>query len=534
MGFEPGWNPTPEQDECLGLLAQRISAELEQRFQSDLRRARDERRFYFLAEEVEDLIAVVDPSGRRLYGNRAYEKLLGDPAASRGTDPFLDVHPDDRQAVQDLLAAAIQTRRGGRARYRVIAKDGSTRHLESHNTPVLGSSGEVSEIIVAARDVTDRAEIERATERHIEELNRRSRELSSLTAMADVVHRCNSFDDIVKGFVEHRDDLFPSSDGSVYVFDPEQERFGEVYKWHEEARSDPHFQKDQCWAVTGGKGWHQVEEPDLSTARICQHVRRPLTPYLCVHAAGKGRAEVVLHLRLLPEPSPNSRPEGRRRWMHAQRDLAIAAAKHLALAVDSLWQREKLQREATQDELTGLFNRNHMVAMLQREVANCTRTGRSLGLIMADIDHFKGINSKYTHIGGDYVIREIGSFLAGHVRGSDLVCRYGGEEFLLIMPEASESGLVQKAEQLRQGAKALNLQFQGKPIKVSLSIGVAVMASEPGRAAEIRRATEGTFRVVKTRLDELTQSVADALREAKRQGRDRVVLWTGAQSQTVH
>jgi len=534
LSFEVGWALATEQDECLRLLAQRISAELEQHVQRDLQRANDEYRFQFIADEVEDLIAVVDPLGTRLYNNRAYEKLLGDPAALRGTDSLLNVHPDDQQEVQDLLSATLRTGRGRRAQYRIIAKDGSTRYLESHGTPVLDASGQVSQIIVVARDFTKRAETEHATERHIEELNQRSRELSSLTAMADVVHRCNSVDHIVKGFVECRPDLFPSSEGSVYVFDAEEDRFQEAHTWGEDVRSDPYFQKDHCWAVIGGKGWHQIEEPDPRTARICQHVRQPLTPHICVYASGKGRAEVVLHIRLLVAQSIGSQPDESKRWMRAQRELATAAAKHLALAIDSLLHRQKLQREATQDELTGLFNRNHMAAMLQREVANSTRTGRPLGLIMADIDHFKEINSTYTHAGGDHVIREIGRFLRKNVRESDTVCRYGGEEFLLIMPEVSDSGLLQKAEQLRQGAKSLSLYFHGKPVKVSLSFGVALMASDSARVDEIRRATEGTSYITKMKLEELTESVAAALGQAKKQGRDRVVLWSGAQSQPVH
>src|SRR6202030_4320197 len=101
-----------------------------------------------------------------------------------------------------------------------------------------------------------------------------------------------------------------------------------------------------------------------------------------------------------------------------------------------------LQRRAEHDGLTGLFNRGFMDDILRREVLRYARNHaehRRLGVIMIDIDHFQLINTKYTHLAGDYVLSQVAEFLRDSIRDTDYPCRYGGEEFLLIMPDASEA-----------------------------------------------------------------------------------------------
>ncbi|MWY86369.1 GGDEF domain-containing protein, partial [Francisella tularensis] len=136
------------------------------------------------------------------------------------------------------------------------------------------------------------------------------------------------------------------------------------------------------------------------------------------------------------------------------------------------------------NSLTGLFNRRYLEESLEREIHRSKRKQQSLGIIMLDIDHFKRFNDTFGHEAGDTVLRELGLLLQQYVRQSDIACRYGGEEFTLILPEASLKIVRQRAEQLRQGAKQLQVQHRRQSLgAITLSLGVACFP-EHGLSAE--------------------------------------------------
>ena len=171
---------------------------------------------------------------------------------------------------------------------------------------------------------------------------------------------------------------------------------------------------------------------------------------------------------------------------------------------------EELHHLSLHDPLTGLFNRRHMEEALAREVQLARRKQRSLSAIMLDIDHFKRFNDRFGHEAGDEVLRQIGGLLAGQVRETDIACRYGGEEFLLLLPESSLATAVERAETLRRAARELELLHQGRDLgRVTLSLGVAELPDH---------ALTG---------DALVGAADSALYEAKAAGRDRVAVFRG-------
>jgi len=180
-----------------------------------------------------------------------------------------------------------------------------------------------------------------------------------------------------------------------------------------------------------------------------------------------------------------------------QRDMRQIADQAQQLALNEAHLRE----QTIHDYLTDLFNRRYLEETLEREILRGARKQSPLGVIMLDIDKFKSINDTLGHATGDLVIQEIGRFLNKHIRRSDIACRLGGDEFVLVLPEASEKITVDRAEQLRNGAKNLNL-----PTTVTISCGVAMF---PGNGVNV---------------DTLLESADHALYQAKREGRDRVVL----------
>ena len=175
---------------------------------------------------------------------------------------------------------------------------------------------------------------------------------------------------------------------------------------------------------------------------------------------------------------------------------------------DALLKSEALLREqSVRDHLTGVFNRRYMEETLGRELLRASRKGLSLGIIMFDMDDFKGFNDTYGHAAGDAILRELGNLLLKHVRGEDIASRYGGDEFILIMSDASREVTVERAERLCEHVRHIHTQYEGQTLEtVSLSVGVAIFP-EHGSTSDV-----------------LLKSADDALYRAKREGRGRVVV----------
>lgn len=190
----------------------------------------------------------------------------------------------------------------------------------------------------------------------------------------------------------------------------------------------------------------------------------------------------------------------------AKQKLALTAAEQTSLALANLKLRETLQHKSIRDPLTGLFNRRYMEEFLEQELSRACRKEQPIGILVLDIDYFKHFNDNFGHEAGDIVLREVSIFLRQHVRKSDIVCRYGGEEIVMIMPESSLENTSQRAEQLRQGIKQLELKHRDRSLgTISVSIGVASFPEHSPRGPELIRAADA------------------ALYRAKAEGRDRVV-----------
>ncbi len=190
-----------------------------------------------------------------------------------------------------------------------------------------------------------------------------------------------------------------------------------------------------------------------------------------------------------------------------QRRLASTIAEHIALTISNLDLREALHIEAIRDPLTGLYNRRYMEEFLERETHRARRREHSLALMLIDIDHFKRYNDSFGHPAGDDALRLVGKALLGSVRAEDLACRYGGEEFLIVLPECSLQQAALRAEEVRSCLKQVYVDRAGEmPDEITVSIGVAA------------------FQETTDQAELLVKFADEALYQAKHGGRDRVVV----------
>jgi diguanylate cyclase (GGDEF)-like protein len=171
---------------------------------------------------------------------------------------------------------------------------------------------------------------------------------------------------------------------------------------------------------------------------------------------------------------------------------------------------ERLREQSTRDSLTGLYNRRHLDEILGQELISAGEQDYPVSVIMGDLDHFKSVNDRFGHVAGDEVLRTVGRLMMTHARAGDICCRYGGEEFLLVLPRVTKDIALERAERLRGAMAAALIPYGELAIPVTASFGVAAFPDD-GRTG-----------------DELIDAADRALYAAKAAGRNCVDIGSGA------
>jgi diguanylate cyclase (GGDEF)-like protein len=193
--------------------------------------------------------------------------------------------------------------------------------------------------------------------------------------------------------------------------------------------------------------------------------------------------------------------------MNGKQQLAVTLSDQIALALSNIRLRENLRQQTIRDPLTSLYNRRFLDESLNREMARCKRNGNAFAVLMIDVDHFKRFNDTYGHDAGDSTLRAISGALQRSTRESDIVCRFGGEEFVIVLPDANLEGATARAQRIVEFVRVLEITHDGKPLpSITASIGLA-MYPQNGETVKA-----------------LIQSADKALYEAKGAGRDRIML----------
>jgi diguanylate cyclase (GGDEF)-like protein/PAS domain S-box-containing protein len=313
--------------------------------------------------------------------------------------------------------------------------------------------------------------------------------------IAVTIDRARLFAAMAESEARYRSVIEALSEGVIL-----QDAAGHVLAWNVSA--------ERIFRVTGE--WLKAHSP---AELPCEALHEDGTPFLresfpgrTTIRTGTPQIGVVMGLRysdgvvtwVLLNTQPLMRPGEERPYAVVTSFADITRQKELE---------EALRQQAMHDMLTGLFNRRYLEVALDKELQRATRGGTAVGLMMVDIDHFKQINDTYGHLIGDEVLQAIGAFLRERIRGEDIVCRYGGEEFTLMLPNASIDETRRRAEELREAIKTLPLRVGTHALPpISLSIGIAVFPSH---------GTNG---------DALLRVADAALYQAKLGGRDRVVV----------
>src|SRR5258708_5820319 len=298
--------------------------------------------------------------------------------------------------------------------------------------------------------------------------------------------------------------------GALRIINPSRHLGDSVPLWNSCSTKEALFNPDDCWGLRRGNPYGGPASP-----MACSHVRASAAMnFLCVTLLAEGETLGVLYVEDEISLGAAS-PQAVQFEQTTLKRRTIAVAERVALALANLKLRELLRNQSIRDALTGLYNRRYLEESLNRELHRANRAGRNLSLVMLDLDHFKHFNDTFGHQVGDILLKEVAGVIKSRVRAGDLACRYGGEEFSLIVAEVDTEGTQKCVESIREAIKHLSLHHRGQTLgTITVSAGIATYPAHADDSEDLMRAAD------------------EALYRAKKAGRDCIFVIESLESRS--
>lgn len=432
-------------------------------------------------ETSPDLLFIASRDGSLRATNPSLARALGESAEALVGSALRDrVHVEDR-ADYDAVMTALRSGTPGHAELR-LSRDGAeprwvrvSCHPDSADGTIFGT----------IRDLTEQRTSRQQAEDRIAEMEARAEQLGMLSKMGELLQSSRDMNDareVIDLFLKR---IFPDHSGAVYVLQ-EGQGMGEVLAAFGEERVATVINPRDCWALRRGRPHWSVGE---FLALDCGHARTRNLAHVCLPLMAQGMAKGLLHLEL---PYSHDVPRD-----SAEARFVNAVADHLGLAIANVSLRERLQTQSIRDPLTGCFNRRYLEETLVRELRRADRERIPLSVVLLDLDHFKSFNDNFGHIAADEVLVELGAMLRQAFRTEDVVCRFGGEEFVVVLPGASTEQTLARVTELRDRVHELPAGVKvGR--SVTFSAGVASFPDHAAEAPALLRLADAAMYQAKT------------------------------------
>lgn len=479
-----------------------------------------EDRFRLLFENAVEGVFTMTAEGKFLNANPSLARMLGYEGRDQFTKEVSEfgakayIEPKEHER---LLVALAQTGMltGFETHYR--RRDGSTIWVALNLRAYMDGAGDITTIEGFCSDITEKKKAEEAQLRVTEELEKRvierTAELSDyigkleqrnlqqslLQEMDELLQVCRSSKEsfaIIDTFIDR---FFPHECGALFLLDTDSGLLDKKIVWGDPADIVTTFSRDECWALRQGKPYSIC---GAGKHLFCGHVHGEAhLAYLCAPLIAQGEVLGLLHIQSLQTAVACAD------WAEKMLDLSSTFTNHLGLSLANLKLQDRLWNQSMTDPLTGLYNRRFMEEFSALEILRSKRHNDPFSLIMIDVDHFKEFNDLHGHEVGDLVLKEIAAYFKKSCRESDVACRYGGEEFVLLLPNCSMEDAFARAEILcREVREDLRIPYRNQILAVTISLGVA---SNPSHATDI---------------DDMIKAADTALYRAKSSGRDQAVV----------
>ena len=462
-----------------------------------------ELRYRRLFETAQDGILILDADTGQITDVNPYlADMLGYTHTEMLGKALWDIGPFKDVARSQASFRQLQDRKYIRySNLPLETKTDQTRHVEFVSNLYTVAGQRVIQCNV--RDITDRTHLSDGLRRDNEELltvvaalQRRDHEMQLLNRMIDLLQRCTTQEEAHDVLARMAPELFAGQSGYLANLRASDQSLETVAHWGDDAPPEAFFAMEDCLAMQRGLPQEVV---DPGTSPLCRHFgHEPSRASLCVPLTICG--ETLGLFCLVGDTESEERRTGRNR-------LAVTVGEAVKLCLSNLRLQAKLREQAIRDPLTGLANRRYLEESLPRELHRASRESSALSIAMLDLDHFKRFNDAFGHDPGDSLLREVGRVLNEKLRKSDIACRYGGEEFVLVLPKSSLADIFERIEEIRLTVRDLQIRH-GDRLLGAVTVSAGVAQAREGMTAR-----------------ELLREADEALYGAKHAGRDRVVLY---------
>lgn len=296
--------------------------------------------------------------------------------------------------------------------------------------------------------------------------------------------------------------LFPNNSGTLFIRSNSKDYFQMMAQWGNSAYKEDGFEPMDCWAARSNHLHAFATQTESIACNHLNHTSPEPKASVCIPISSSDEmiGIMTLYSQINDDGTTNSVDE-------ETVTLAGEVVSQIALAISNLRLRENLRKSSIVDVLTGLYNRRYLDETFNREIARSQRAKEFIGVIMLDVDHFKNFNDTYGHEAGDHVLHEVGLILKQACRASDLACRYGGEEFVLLLLNADLKSTIERTAIIREELKKKHIIYGGLSLPaINVSMGVSMYPQHGSKP------------------DELIRCADEALYKAKHDGRDRVEI----------
>ncbi len=313
----------------------------------------------------------------------------------------------------------------------------------------------------------------------VAQLLKRDEEMKSLIRLNELLQSCTTQAEAYRVVALVAVDLFGGESGCLAMLHPGHQTMETVAQWGDETAIMASFSLEDCWALRRGM-LHEVSNPRMDL--LCNHfVQDPKAGYLCVPLILPTGINGLLCL---------TAATGTVKGSSARQRLAVTAGQTIKQFLYSLRLREELRDQATHDPLTGMCNRRYLEESLSRELHRGRRSNSPLCVVMLDLDKFKPFNDTFGHDAGDALLRQMGHMICGKLRNSDISCRYGGDEFVLVLPDSSLPDTEQRMEQILDLVRDLPTRNRNQRADFTISAGIASAPEHGSTAAELLQAAD--------------------------------------------
>jgi len=481
-----------------------VMLDISQRKQLEEESRQVERVYQQFLDTTAEGIWIIDREGGTTFVNQTMAENLGYTTAEMLGKNFLDfMRPEDKPTALEKL----NSRLAGNSEvhdFCFLHKNGSEIWFLLATNSLQDAQGQITGALGMFTNITEKKQMEIDLRISNEKLNATISELEKINAnyallnnLNDFLQACKTKEEAYKIIPQFLQKLFPTTNGAIFELNAETQFLSLLTSWGMPNSMD-YFYREDCWALRRNSLYHHVCQSSTSVPCFHQGENPDCQETLCVPLVIEGKQMGLLFFCSSSADSLN----------HTNQQLVKTVGESIALTLGSLNLKALLMSQSVKDPLTGLYNRRYWGEALKKEVQRAKRNQQPLTAVMIDIDHFKHLNDRWGHHAGDVVLINLSQLLRGYFRQSDLVCRYGGEEFLVILPNADLAYAYERTESFRQMLNQQDMAENDPRInQITASFGLACFPDQAGDDQELLRKAD------------------QALYQAKQEGRDRVVIF---------